>query len=167
MPDHLTPERRSWNMSRIKGMDTKPELQVRRRAYQRGLRYRTHIMSLPGRPDMVFSGARVVVFIDGDFWHGWHFPRWCGRLSPYWKAKIERNRRRDAKNYRKLRKQGWRVLRLWEHEVRIDVDLCVDRIERALSTHQQRRCVDGQQRASKRGSIHRSRARHADPHCIL
>lgn len=132
MADHLTPERRSWNMSRIKGMNTKPEIEVRKCAYRRGLRYRTHIMSLPGRPDMIFSGAGVVVFIDGDFWHGWHFPKWKQRLSPYWKEKIERNIKRDKKNFRKLRTAGWVVVRLWEHEVKKDVEACVDRIVSAL-----------------------------------
>jgi DNA mismatch endonuclease, patch repair protein len=121
-------------MSRIKGMNTSPERAVRRCAYTRGLRYRVHVMSLPGRPDMVFAAAGLVVFIDGDFWHGWHFPRWCGRLSPYWREKIERNRRRDRRNFQNLRRAGWRVLRLWEHEVVADVETCVDRIVRALKT---------------------------------
>lgn len=134
MVDHLTPEKRSWNMSRIKGMNTKPELAVRRCAYRRGLRYRVHDMSLPGRPDMIFPGARLVVFIDGDFWHGWKFPQWSHRLSPFWKEKIERNRRRDQKNFRKLRKEGWTVLRIWEHEVKTDVEMCVDKIVRALES---------------------------------
>jgi DNA mismatch endonuclease (patch repair protein) len=132
MPDRLSPARRSWNMSRIKGMDTNLERIVRRCAYTRGLRYRIHVMSLPGRPDMVFFRERVVVFIDGDFWHGWLFPRWSGRLRPYWKEKIERNRRRDTQNFRKLRGAGWTVLRVWEHEVKSDVEICVDRIVSAL-----------------------------------
>ena len=73
-------------MSRITGMNTSPELALRRLAYKSGLRYRTHVMSMPGRPDMVFMGARVVVFIDGDFWHGWRFPIWSHRLSSFWKS---------------------------------------------------------------------------------
>ncbi len=132
MADNKTREQRSRNMARIRGMDTSPELAVRRAAYVRGLRYRTHVMSLPGRPDMVFVGARVVVFIDGDFWHGWQFPRWRDRLGPYWQAKIERNRSRDARNFAKLRRAGWTIVRIWEHEVLRDVASCVDRIEAAL-----------------------------------
>jgi DNA mismatch endonuclease (patch repair protein) len=132
MPDRISPERRSWNMSRIKGMNTSPERAVRRCAYMRGLRYRIHVMSLPGRPDMVFLRERLVVFIDGDFWHGWRFPQWCDRLRPYWKEKIERNRWRDYRNFRKLRSSGWTVLRLWEHEVQSNVEACVDRIVAAL-----------------------------------
>jgi DNA mismatch endonuclease (patch repair protein) len=132
MPDRHSQAQRSWNMSQIKGMNTTPEVAVRRCAYKRGLRYRTHVMSLSGRPDMVFHSARLVVFIDGDFWHGWRFPQWKGRLKPFWEAKIERNRRRDKKNFRKLRREGWHVIRLWEHEVKADVEDCVDRIVRAI-----------------------------------
>lgn len=119
-------------MSRIHGMDTKPELVVRRLAYTRGLRYRTHVMDLPGRPDMAFVGLQVVVFIDGDFWHGWRFPTWSSRLTGFWKEKIERNRHRDRNNFRRLRAAGWTVIRLWEHEVKRDPAWCVDRIVRAL-----------------------------------
>lgn len=89
-------------------------------------------MSLPGRPDIIFPGAKIVVFVDGDFWHGWRFTKWSSRLSPFWKAKIERNIKRDKKNFSKLRKDGWYVLRIWEHEVKKDVEACVDRITRAL-----------------------------------
>jgi len=128
MPDHLTPAQRSWNMSRIRSTDTGPEIAIRRRAHARGLRYRIHVYRLPGRPDMVFTSARLVVFIDGDFWHGWRFPVWAHRLRPFWREKIERNRRRDAKNYRKLRRSGWSVMRIWEHEVKASPDRCVNRI---------------------------------------
>jgi DNA mismatch endonuclease (patch repair protein) len=120
-------------MSRIRGMNTAPELAVRRLAYTRGLRYRTHVMDLPGRPDMVFAGLRVAVFIDGDFWHGWRFPTWASRLAPFWKSKIARNRLRDRKNFRRLRQAGWRVVRVWEHEVHADPDECVHRIEQAVA----------------------------------
>src|SRR5690349_4695064 len=102
--DNKTKAQRSYNMSRIRGMNTSPERAVRRVAYSRGLRYRTHIMSLPGRPDMVFVSARVAIFIDGDFWHGWQYPRWRRRLGTYWQKKIERNRRRDVLNFAKLRR---------------------------------------------------------------
>lgn len=81
---------------------------------------------------MVFPTARVAVFIDGDFWHGWRYPTWKKRLGLFWQQKIERNRLRDAKNFRKLRYAGWHVLRIWEHEVKNDVEACVDRISDAL-----------------------------------
>lgn len=133
MTDNRTPAERSYNMSRIRGMDTTPELIIRRVAHARGLRYRTHVMTLPGRPDMVFTRLRVAVFVDGDFWHGWQYPRWRERLTKYWREKIERNRRRDKKNFRRLRRAGWTVVRIWEHEVHTDPHGCVDRIESALA----------------------------------
>jgi DNA mismatch endonuclease (patch repair protein) len=119
-------------MSRIRGMNTAPERMIRKSTYARGLRYRTHVMSLPGRPDLVFTHVKLVVFVDGDFWHGWQFSRWSSRLGPYWRAKIERNRSRDRHNFQKLRRAGWAVVRIWEHEVRRDPEACVDRIAKAV-----------------------------------
>ena len=120
-------------MSRIRKKDTKPELTIRRLAHARGLRYRKHVESLPGTPDMVFGGPRVVVFVDGDFWHGWRLEEWEHKLSSkYWKEKIKRNRRRDGENHRRLEEEGWTVIRIWEHEVKEDPEACVDRIESAV-----------------------------------
>jgi DNA mismatch endonuclease (patch repair protein) len=132
MSDNLTPEQRSYMMSRVRSTDTKPELVVRRLAHARGLRFRKHYSQLPGRPDLVFLAAKVVVFVEGDYWHGWRFPAWKDKLSPYWKVKIERNRRRDLCNFRKLRRDGWRVIRLWEHDIERDAEQCVDSIEVAV-----------------------------------
>lgn len=132
MSDNLTPEQRSYTMSRIRSRNTKPELTVRKLAHSRGLRFRIHQRQLPGCPDLTFSHARVAVFIDGDFWHGWRFPRWRAKLSPYWEAKIDGNRRRDRANFRRLRYRGWIVIRLWEHEVKCNPEGCVERIERAI-----------------------------------
>ena len=133
MADRMTPEQRSRCMSRIRGADTSIELAVRRELWRRGYRYRKNVMSLPGRPDIVFSGARVVVFVDGDFWHGYRYPAWKRKLSEYWDAKIRRNRARDQRNFAKLRRTGWRVLRLWEHDVKSDLGACIDRIAEALA----------------------------------
>ena len=119
-------------MSRIHGFDTTIEVIVRRALLNAGIRYRKHIMHLPGRPDLVFMRARVVVFIDGDFWHGYRYPAWRERLPPFWQAKIERNRRRDQKNFAKLRRAGWTVVRVWEHDVQRDLEACVHRIRQAL-----------------------------------
>jgi DNA mismatch endonuclease (patch repair protein) len=128
MVDNLTREQRSRTMSRIRRANTKPELTIRRLLHARGLRFRIHLSDLPGCPDLVFASARVVVFVDGDFWHGWRFPTWCHKLAPYWKAKIERNRARDLRNFRKLRRRGWHVLRLWEHEIEADPNACAVRV---------------------------------------
>ena len=80
MADNMTPEQRSLTMSRIRKKDTKPELTIRRLTQARGLRYRKHVAAVPGTPDMVFAGSWVVVFVDGDFWHGWRFPEWEHKL---------------------------------------------------------------------------------------
>ncbi|MBI4473476.1 MAG: very short patch repair endonuclease [Acidobacteria bacterium] len=132
MADNLTLEQRSYTMSHIRSTDTTPELIIRRLLHARGLRFQKHKNGLPGRPDLVFPRAKVVVFVDGDFWHGWHFYKWIHKLSPYWKNKIEGNRRRDQKSFRKLRREGWLVIRIWEHHVKRDVESCADRIEHAV-----------------------------------
>jgi len=129
MVDNLTREQRSYMMSRVRSTDTAPELLVRRLAHARGLRFRKHCPRVAGRPDLTFVASRVVVFVDGDYWYGWRFPAWKNKLPPYWKDKIERNRRRDQSNFGKLRRDGWLVIRLWEHEIERDAERCIDRIE--------------------------------------
>jgi DNA mismatch endonuclease, patch repair protein len=115
-------------MSQIRGFDTAPEMLVRKKLHALGLRYRCNVQALPGRPDIVFTAARLIVFIDGDFWHGYRFPSWKKRLPPYWISKIEKNRARDIRNHRRLRRAGWRILRIWEHQVATDLDSCISRI---------------------------------------
>lgn len=132
MADRLTPERRSRLMSRVRSRNTGIEMAVRRAVHARGLRYRTHVRSLPGTPDLVFAGPRVAVFVDGDFWHGWRFPAWRHTLSPYWVEKIAANRRRDRRNFARLRRRDWLVLRVWGHEVFADAESVADRIESAV-----------------------------------
>lgn len=128
MADRLTRAQRSYNMSRIRGFDTSLEVAVRRELRRRGLRFQSNVMSLPGRPDLVFTSARLIVFIDGDFWHGFRYPAWTRRLPLYWRKKIERNRARDLRNFALLRRRGWRVIRVWEHQVKRDLASCVARI---------------------------------------
>lgn len=132
MADKLTPAQRSYCMSRIRGFDTRIEVAVRRALTARGLKYRKNVMTLPGRPDIVFPSARLIVFIDGDFWHGFRYLQWKHRLSPFWQQKVERNRARDLRNFAKLRRQGWRVMRIWEHQVKCDLAGCVQRITTRL-----------------------------------
>jgi len=132
MPDNLTPEQRSFCMSRIKGKDTGLEMRVRSALHRRGLRFRKHVKDLPGKPDVVFRKARVAVFVDGDFWHGYRFPSWEDKVSDFWKKKINKNRERDIANHRKLRRMDWTVIRLWQHELEEDFDACIDRILEAV-----------------------------------
>jgi DNA mismatch endonuclease, patch repair protein len=132
MTDNLTREQRSYMMSRVRSKDTRPELLVRKLAHARGLRFRKHCTHLPGSPDLVFARARVVVFVDGDYWHGWRFSSWKEKLAPYWKQKITNNRRRDQRNFGRLRRDGWLVLRVWEHEIERNPEQCIDRIAAAV-----------------------------------
>ena len=132
MPDRLTPERRSRLMSRVRSKDTGIELAVRRAVHARGLRYRKNVRRLPGTPDLVFSGPKVAIFVDGDFWHGWDFASKRQKLPRYWVDKIDANRRRDIRNTAELQESGWLVLRFWGHEVLQDVEAVADQIEESV-----------------------------------
>ncbi len=132
MADVLTPKQRSYCMSQVRGTDTNLERSVRSELHRRGLRFRKHCRGLPGRPDIVFPRAKLAVFLDGDFWHGYHFSAWEAKLTESWRLKIQENRDRDQRNFRKLRRMGWRVIRIWEHEVKRDLDASVCRILAAV-----------------------------------
>jgi DNA mismatch endonuclease (patch repair protein) len=121
MTDVLSPEQRSFNMSRIRGRDTKPEMVVRRFLHAAGLRYRLYGKGLPGKPDLVFAGARAVVFVHGCFWH-MHRCRY-GKPAPstnkdFWAEKRRGNAARDVRNRTQLRAQGWKVFEVWECHTR-------------------------------------------------
>ncbi|GAI13555.1 unnamed protein product [marine sediment metagenome] len=128
MTDNLTPEQRKYCMSRVKGKNTSIEKLVRSRLHKLGYRFNKHVKVLPGNPDMVFPRKKVVVFIDGDFWHGYRFPLWKDEVSLFWQDKIGKTRARDQRNYRKLRNMGWRVIRIWQHEIKKDLDSCINKI---------------------------------------
>jgi DNA mismatch endonuclease (patch repair protein) len=132
MVDNLTPEQRSYCMSRVKGKDTGLERQVRAALRLEGLRFRIYAKALPGKPDVVFPLSKVAVFIDGDFWHGYRFPQWKRKVSSFWQVKIDKSRRRDRKNFAKLRRMGWRVVRIWQHELEKDLASCIRRITSAV-----------------------------------
>lgn len=121
---------RSAQMARIKSRDTKPERLVRSELWRRSLRYRLRYPVPAGRPDLVFPGHRMVVFIDGCFWHGCpeHYvpPR---SKRGYWEAKLEGNVRRDIQQTQQLEAAGWRVIRAWECEVEESPAQVADRIE--------------------------------------
>lgn len=124
----MSPEKRSALMSRIRGAGTGPERVLGRLLKESGLRWVSHDRGLPGRPDFVFAKHAVAVFVDGDFWHGWRFPIWRDKLSEKWEAKIAANIARDKRNQRRLRRLGWRVLRIWEHQLERDPGKCRDRV---------------------------------------
>ncbi len=131
--DIMSAETRSAVMSRIRGKDTGPERKLGSLLLDRGLDWVIHDRGLPGRPDFVFPDRAVAVFVDGDLWHGWRFPTWRDKLSAKWEAKIAANIARDRRNHQRLRRQGWRVVRIWEHQLDRDPAQCLDRVLKALS----------------------------------
>ena len=118
----MSKAQRSVLMRKVRRQDTGPELALRSVLHRRGLRFRKHVKTLPGSPDVVFPGAKVAVFVDGDFWHGRDFDGWKDKLQPFWRAKIERNIERDAQNVANLRAAGWTVVRVWEKDIKKDRD---------------------------------------------
>ena len=113
--------------------DTRCEIALRRALWSLGLRYRVDVPTMPGRPDIVFIRARVVVFCDGDFWHGRRLRARLARLAgghnaAYWVEKIRSNVTRDRKNARLLRRDGWCVVRVWESDVKKNADAVANRI---------------------------------------
>jgi len=119
-------------MSRISGKNTGPEKALVAELAALGLSFETHPSDLAGRPDILFRAERVAVFVDGDFWHGWRFPLWRHKLSRRWQEKIAANRARDNTNFRRLRRAGWTVLRIWEHQVEQALPASVKRILAAI-----------------------------------
>lgn len=132
----------SATMRQVRARDTGPEISLRKALWKRGLRYRLYDRSLPGNPDIVFPGSRVVVFVDGDFWHG---NQWRqrghrsldeqfdgGSNAEYWVKKIQRNMIRDGDATRRLEYDGWCVVRIWESDLKRDLDKCVQRVEQAV-----------------------------------
>jgi len=130
--DNLTKNQRSYCMSRCKGKDTNLERIVRSALHKRGLRFRKHNTKLPGKPDIIFPKNKLVVFLDGDFWHGYRFPQWEKNIPSFWQKKIGETRKRDQRNFAKLRRMGWRVLRIWEHKIKHDLESVVDQICEAI-----------------------------------
>lgn len=124
MADTMTREQRSKCMSAIRSKDTKPEMLVRRYLHGMGWRYGLHNKKLPGCPDIVMRRFKTVIFINGCFWHGHENCRIYRRPksnTDYWQAKILRNKARDDKNINELHKLGWRVIVIWECELRTKV----------------------------------------------
>ena len=118
--DVHSPDQRSFNMSRIKGKNTKPEMIVRQWLWQNGYRYRLHRKDLPGKPDIVFAGRKKVIFINGCFWHKHNckYFKWPKSNTKFWRQKIEANVRRDVDNYISLNATGWDYMVVWECEIK-------------------------------------------------
>lgn len=129
--DIWSKQKRSDVMSKIKGKDTKPELILRSNLFQLGYRFRVHVKSLPGKPDIVLPKHKIIIFVHGCFWH-YHKNCKEGRIpstnSIYWKQKLEKNVIRDRKSLQQLRKIGWEVITVWECEIERKIDSVINRI---------------------------------------
>jgi DNA mismatch endonuclease Vsr len=122
-------------MGKIKGVDTNPEKDFRRMLWKLGYRYRKNYKKLPGKPDLVFINKRVVVFIDGEFWHGFEWEKKKLKINSnrdYWINKIEGNIERDQKNVRLLENKGWRVIRFWGKDITKNPQECIAIVNEAL-----------------------------------
>lgn len=130
MPDIFTKEKRSWVMSRIRGKNTKIDLKMNEILKNLGFPYEMY-PKMFGNPDFVLKREGVAIFCDGDFWHGYDYAK-KKPSKKYWKEKIERNMKRDLYVSRKLRREGWSVLRFWEHDIDKRMGVCIDRIIRKV-----------------------------------
>lgn len=137
--DKLTKERRSWNMSRIKSKDTKPELKVRKILYKLGYRFRLHRKDLPGKPDIVLPKYRTAMFVNGCFWHRHENCIEASRPksnSEFWENKLNKNVERDLKKYQLLREDNWKVIVFWECELEDSEETNISIIKRRLSENE-------------------------------
>ena len=129
------PISRSENMRRIKSKDTSIEILLRKELWKRGLRYRKNVKDVFGKPDIVFKGKKVAIFADSEFWHGKYLME--GKYIPktnteFWVEKIKRNIERDKEVNKKLKNNGWTVLRFWESDIRKKLSECIVMIEETL-----------------------------------
>ena len=133
--DIWSKEKRSEVMSNIRSTNTSPEIRVRKMLFSQGYRYKLHVKNLPGKPDIVLRKYNAVIFVHGCFWH-LHSECRDGTIpktrTAYWKDKLLRNKERDKEHMRKLQKQGWRVLQLWECEVENKPEEVLERLDNFL-----------------------------------
>jgi DNA mismatch endonuclease, patch repair protein len=132
-----TSRERSRVMSKIRGKNTKPELMFRHALYHHGVRYRVDYKGLPGKPDISNKSKKFVVFIDGEFWHGYNWEEKKHKIKSnraFWIPKIERNMQRDRENLVKLENMGFKVFRFWEQEIYKNLDKCISRVLEYLTS---------------------------------
>lgn len=135
MVDRISIERRSWNMSRIRSRDTKPELLLRSALHKTGFRFRLHVRKLPGCPDIVLPRYRTVIFVHGCFWHrhsGCRNASIPSNRRDFWIGKLDANVERDEKNNVALKASGWTVFTVWECELESDPETVLHRLSHAL-----------------------------------
>ncbi|MDQ3491595.1 MAG: very short patch repair endonuclease [Acidobacteriota bacterium] len=134
MVDKITPEHRSWNMSRVRSKDTKLEVKVRSLLHGLGFRFRKNVKALPGKPDIVLAKYRTIIFVNGCFWHQHpgcvksHIPK---SNVQFWRSKLDRTVERDQVNRRLLEEKGWKVFYLWECES-LDLNSLIEVLRRFM-----------------------------------
>jgi DNA mismatch endonuclease (patch repair protein) len=134
--DIFSKAKRSKIMASIKSRDTGLEKRVMRELRKRGVKFRTYSKDVTGKPDIAVVSKKRAIFIDSNFWHGWRYPTWTHKLrSKFWTNKIQSNRKRDRKVNRLLRKQGWKLLRVWEHSLDKDFLGAVKNIVKFLNSN--------------------------------
>lgn len=133
--DNLSPEIRRKNMQNIRSTNTKIEILIRRELFKIGLRFRKNVSKIEGKPDIVFPKQKVAVFLDSCFWHSCPYHSNIPDTNkPYWINKLKRNKKRDKEVNKKLKKDGWKVLRFWEHSIKKNIKGVVEKIELAVKS---------------------------------
>lgn len=129
-----TTKQRSLLMQKIKSSRTSPEITLQKYLRKKGFKFKINCCNIPGKPDIVLPSKKIVVFIDGEFWHGYHWEEKKKKIKAnraYWIPKIEKNIARDKKNNKLLKKEGWKVIRFWQHQVTGDLIKCLRKIQKA------------------------------------
>ena len=127
-----TAEQISKNMKNVKNKDSQIEIALRRELWKRNLRYRKNVLSIYGKPDIVFKGKKIAVFVDSEFWHGYDWDNKQHEIKSnrdFWIPKIERNMKRDTEVTEHLTSEGWIVIRVWGNDIKKNVTAVADRIE--------------------------------------
>lgn len=125
-------------MSKIHSENTTPEIKLRKLLWNLGIRYRLNDKSLPGKPDIVIKKHKIVIFVDGEFWHGYNWGEKRNRIKSnrdYWIPKIEKTISRDIENTKKLESMGFTVFRFWEHEIKKNIGACIQKIIHSIDDH--------------------------------
>ena len=135
MADRISRQRRSWNMSRIKGRDTRPELAVRKALYSRGYRYRIHY-GVDGNPDIAFPKTKLAIFIHGCFWHqhGCKHTYRPRTRKKFWNEKLDRNMTRDTQITRRLHDKGWETVTIWACEIKNNSDGVIEKLRWSIDS---------------------------------
>jgi len=132
-----TTKQRSKTMGKIRAKNSKPELVFRQALWRENIRYRTHVKGFPGTPDIVIKKYRLAIFVDGSFWHGYQWEIQKQRIKSnrnFWIPKIERNMQRDLQNKEALETVGFTVMRFWEHEIKYNLQACVNQVKLYIET---------------------------------